>query len=81
MKEILRSVFEKNDKAKVVINTVTAESFAEVMECAKEYRGVEPDIIQVSVSRFKKVGNYHMPDALNPVYITTLQKGDADDKA
>ena len=81
MKEILRSVFEKNDKAKVVINTVTAESFAEVMECVKEYRGVEPDIIQVAVSRFKKVGNYHMPDALNPVYITTLQKGDADDKA
>ena len=81
MREILDGVFEKNKETRVVINTVTAESFAEVMECIKGYPEIEPDIIQVSVSRFKKAGRYHLADALNPVYIITLQKGDSNDKA
>ncbi|SFC55063.1 precorrin-6A reductase [Butyrivibrio sp. YAB3001] len=78
IKEILRTVFDKNDATRVVINTVTAESFAEVVDCIKEFKDIEPDIIQVSVSRYKKVGRYHLADALNPVYIVTLQKGAPD---
>lgn len=72
MKEILRYVFDINKDARVVINTVTAESFAEVMEALKDYPDIQPDIIQVNVTRFKKAGRYHLADALNPVYIITL---------
>ena len=80
MSRILRTVYDKNDEALVVINTVTAETFAEVMECIKDYPDIEPDIIQVAATRFKKVGRYHLADALNPVYIITLRKGVHDDK-
>lgn len=72
MKEILRYVFDINKDARVVINTVTAESFAEVMEALKDYPDIQPDIIQANVTRFKKAGRYHIADALNPVYIITL---------
>ncbi|WP_027215196.1 precorrin-6A reductase [Butyrivibrio fibrisolvens] len=72
MKEILRYVFDINKDARVVINTVTAESFAEVMDALKDYPDIQPDIIQVNVTRFKKAGRYHIADALNPVYIITL---------
>ena len=81
MKEILDTVFEKNKDARIVINAVTAETFAEVMDCAKTYPDIEPDIVQIFVSRYRKVGRYHMADALNPVYIITLQRGAMDDKA
>ena len=79
MRDILKTVFGKNERARVVINTVTAESFAEVIDCAGDYPEIEPDIIQVSITRFKKAGRYHLADALNPVYVITLQKGMADD--
>ena len=78
IREILRTVFNKNEKASVVINTVTAETFAKVMESVKDYPEIEPDIIQVSVTRFKKAGRYHLADALNPVYIITIRKGGQD---
>ena len=46
------------------------------MDFAGDLPDIEPDIIMVSVSRFKKVGKYHLADALNPVYIITLEKKD-----
>ncbi len=72
IKEIIDTVYQKNSKARIVINTVTAETFAQVMGLINEYPDIEPDVIMVSVSRFKKVGRYHLADALNPVYIITL---------
>ncbi|WP_026497287.1 precorrin-6A reductase [Butyrivibrio sp. WCD3002] len=73
MKSILGTVLDKNAKARIVINCVTAETFSEVMECLKELPVEEPDILQLWASRHKKVGNYHMADAINPVYIITLE--------
>lgn len=76
MRQILDAVFAKNERAVVVINTVTAETFAEVMQCLPAFPGIEPDMIQVLVSRYKKAGRYHLAEALNPVYIITLRKGE-----
>jgi precorrin-6Y C5,15-methyltransferase (decarboxylating) len=81
MKDILDTVFAKNKDARIVINAVTAETFAEVMDCTKAYPDIEPDIVQIFASRYRKVGKYHLADALNPVYIITLQRGAVDDKA
>ncbi|WP_026497629.1 precorrin-6A reductase [Butyrivibrio sp. WCD2001] len=78
MREILDAVFEKNENARIVINCVTLETFSEVIQILEELkvrvRDISADIIQVQVTRFKKAGNYHLSDALNPVYIITLQK-------
>ncbi len=74
MADILNLIFEMNNEARIVINCVTAETFAEVMGYIGDHDDIEPDIIQVGVTRFKKVGQYHMADALNPVYIISLQR-------
>ncbi|MBR1441742.1 MAG: precorrin-6A reductase [Lachnospiraceae bacterium] len=74
LKEILLTVFEKNEKARVVVNAVTAETFQETMNYLEEHPEIGSDVIQVFVSRYKEVGRYHMADAINPVYIITLEK-------
>ncbi len=74
IEDIIQIIFEKNKEARIVINCVTAETFSEVMGYIDSHDEVEPDIIQVGVTRFKKVGKYHMADALNPVYIISLQR-------
>ncbi len=74
MADILKLIFEMNNEARIVINCVTVETFTEVMKCVGDFDDIEPDIIQVGVTRFKKVGKYHMADAINPVYIISLQR-------
>ncbi len=76
LKDILLAVYEKNELAKIVINAVTAETFKEAMDFLEEEKDMSCDLIQVFVSRYKEVGSYHMADAINPVYIITLMKGD-----
>lgn len=76
LKEILLAIFEKNEEAKIVINAITAETFKETMDFVEERKDLTSDVIQVFVSRFKEVGKYHMADAINPVYIITLMKGE-----
>ena len=76
LKEILLAVFEKNENARIVINAVTAETFKETMSFIEEETGITSDVIQVFVSRYREVGKYHMADAINPVYIITISKGE-----
>ncbi len=76
LKDILLAVYEKNELAKIVINAVTAETFKETMSFLEKHREISSDVIQVFVSRYKEVGSYHMADAINPVYIITLMKGE-----
>ncbi len=72
--EILDAIYEKNAQTRVVINCVTAETFSETLDYLKEHGNIAVDMIQVSVTRFKDVGRYHMANAVNPVYIITLRK-------
>ena len=78
MRRILKAVFDKNEYAKVVINCVTIETISELStildELCQKDTALKTDIIQVGVTRFKKAGKHHLSDALNPVYIITLQK-------
>ena len=75
LKEILKTVFEKNAKARVVITAVSLESVAEINEACKYYetQGCKTDIVFVSVSNTKKVANYTMFDAKNPVLIASIK--------
>ena len=61
-----------NENIRIVINCVTLETLTEVLTVIKEGEFAEPDIVQVSASRYRKVGEYHMADAINPVYIVTI---------
>ena len=64
---ILDVIFEKNPAARVVCTAVTLETVA---EAAKLFAGLEgADMVQVSATRTRQVGRYHLMDAQNPVWI------------
>ena len=72
MRVIIEALKKMNENIRIVINCVTLETLTEVLSVIKEEKYAEPDIVQVSASRYRKVGEYHMADAINPVYIVTL---------
>ncbi len=72
MRAIIDLLKQRNPNVRIVINCVTLETLTEVLAVIKEGDFAEPDIVQVSASRYRKVGEYHMADAINPVYIVTV---------
>ena len=78
LKEILSLVFEKNPGAAVVINAVTLETQAEVMDCAKSFPQAAFEAVSVSVARAQTLGRYHLAAAQNPVWIYSLRGGNGD---
>ena len=67
MDEILNLIFEKNPAARVVCTAVTLET---VGEAARLFAPLaEADMVQMSVTRTRKAGRYHLMDAQNPVWI------------
>ncbi len=72
MAKIIAVVRSMNEKVRIVINCITPETLGDIMNAANEFGYKDPEIIQINVSRYRKAGNYHLPDALSPVYIVTL---------
>ena len=67
MEEILDAVFRKNPAARVVCTAVTLET---VGEAARHFAKLEgADMAQVSVTRTRPAGPYHLMDAQNPVWL------------
>jgi len=66
---IIDCALNKNPGARIVLNTVTAESFAEAVSCLKDKPVTDPEIVQLSVARGQKAGRYHLMIAQNPVFI------------
>jgi precorrin-6Y C5,15-methyltransferase (decarboxylating) len=67
--EITRLVYEKSRDAVIVITAVSLETLADC-QSAFESNGISaPEIIQVAVTRTKKIGRHTMLSAENPVFI------------
>ena len=75
LKEIITCLLGKNPFIRLVINTVTLETMAEVSECLKALNLIEEETICVNVSRAKKLGAYHLMMGQNPIYIVTCRGG------
>lgn len=74
LEEILHVLWEKNPKLRVVLNAISLETLAEVTNLLKKYEFAKEEIVQVTIAKAKKIGNYQMMMGQNPVYIVTLQK-------
>ena len=72
MKKIIERVMELNDKARIVVNCITPETLSDVMSAAKELKLPDPEIVQITAARFRKAGNYHLPQMVNPVYVVCI---------
>lgn len=71
MQEILYTVLRANPEACVVITCVTLETLREVQKCISLLSGriTEPRIAQIAVSKTRRLGNYHLLQAQNPVFL------------
>ena len=75
LKDIISLVLVKNPAARIVVNTVTAETFAAALDAVKTLPVTDVEIVELSVSRGRRVGSYHLMTAQNPVYLFSCQGG------
>ncbi len=78
LRAILEAVLSKNPKARIVLNTVTAETFAEALTAIKTLQLINEEIVELNVSRGRRVGGYHLMTAQNPVYIISCEGAGTD---
>lgn len=75
METILKLLLEKNPSVRIVINCIALETVSETLQCLKTLPVKEEEILQISVSKGKSVGNYHMMMGENPIYIISCTGG------
>ena len=69
LREILWTLYRKNNHMRIVVNAVSMETICQMQELLKELPIEQEEILQLSVSKTKQLGSYHMLQAANPVYI------------
>lgn len=67
--EILGVVFGKNPAARVVASAITLETLGEAVRCFEGMGLSNLEVMQVSISKAKAVGEYHMMTAQNPIWL------------
>lgn len=69
LREILWTLYWKNSHMRIVVNAVSMETICQMQELLKELPVEQEEILQLSVTKTKQLGGYHMLQAANPVYI------------
>lgn len=69
LREILCTVLDKNPSVRIVINAISLETVGEVMDAIEEGLLKDAQITQITASRARVLGRYHMMTGQNPVYI------------
>lgn len=75
MQQLVDLVLERNPKARICISAICIETAYQAVQALKGH-GIEPDIIQLSISRGKSAGSLHLMMANNPVFLIA---GNCDD--
>lgn len=75
LREILTALNNTGISVRVVINAVSLETMAEIHSVLKHFAISDLSIEQVSVSRARELGNYHLMNAENPVMIAAFTLG------
>lgn len=73
LKEILDKLYEINSSMRIVINAVSMESITEVYSILNDYTLINLDITQANISTAKKLGDYNLMQANNPVFIFSFE--------
>ena len=68
MSGIIDTVYSVNPQADITVTAVSLETLQNTVSCFEKF-GTSPEIIQVSVTRTKKLGSHTMLQAQNPVFI------------
>ncbi len=70
---IIETLLKKNPGVRMVINALTLETLAQILEAVKRWNFRETEMIQAGITTVETVGGFHMQRARNPIYIVTLQ--------
>lgn len=73
LEDIIKKLKSYNSPIRIVINAVTIETISEINSVLKKYEIENADVIQVTVSKAKKAGDYSIMQGQNPVYIATFE--------
>lgn len=69
MDAIFDCLLKKNPCVNIVINTITLQSLNEALKAMEKYKFEDVEIVNVSISKSKKIGRYDMMMGQNPIYI------------
>ena len=73
IREITDIAFAKNPNAVIVVTAVSLETLNDAVSAFEQYE-IEPEIVQLAVTRTKKIGSHTMLSAENPVFIIRGKK-------
>lgn len=76
LEKIIDTVAEKNPRVRVVINAIALETVAEAINYMKQKQIHNDEIVQLQVSKDRKIGSYHMMTGQNPIYIISFTCGE-----
>jgi len=68
MNGIFDAVYVKNPFANIVVTAVSLETLNDAVSCFEKY-GTAAEVVQIAVTRTKKLGSHTMLQAQNPVFI------------
>ncbi len=75
MKEILQTLYQLNPEMRIVISAVSLETICEIREMQSVFPVKGEEIVQLQISRAREVGNYHLMQAENPIWICSFDFG------
>ncbi len=75
LKEILLTVKRKNPNVKIVLTVISLDTLAEVMDAAEAGILREPEIVQITAAKSRKLGRHHMMTGQNPIFV--ISEGEA----
>lgn len=80
MEDIINAAWALELRAKIVINTVSLESLAQVTGILNKLEDISSDVTLMCVSKSRAIGKYNLMTAQNPVYIISLERKEKDEK-
>ena len=79
LEKILELLYRKNTEMKVVVTAVSLEGITQVQQCLLKQNILNLEITQIAVSKAKKLGDYHLMQANNPVFMFSFEFGGKDE--
>ncbi len=73
LEEILEVIRKKNPQARIVLNAISLETLAQILEYCRKYPIKNDEIVQVNIAKSKLVGGYHMMTGQNPIYVVSFE--------
>ena len=70
---VIDEVYSRNSQANVVVTAVSLETLNEAVS-EFEKRGVSAQVVQISVTRTKRLGSHTLLSAENPIFVITAHK-------